>query len=105
MAFTTATLRFLRGLKQNNCKSWFEAHRSEYEREVRDPMRALIEDMDVRMARFAPEITGHPKRSMFRIYRDIRFSKDKSPYKTQAACLFHHRDADRRVGGEGARGR
>ncbi|PYO80568.1 MAG: DUF2461 domain-containing protein [Gemmatimonadetes bacterium] len=56
--------------------------------------------MDVRLARFAPEITGDPKRSMFRIYRDIRFSKDKSPYKTHAACWFYHRDADRRVGSE-----
>ena len=100
MPFTAAALRFLRGLKRNNARLWFEAHRVEYENQVRDPMRALIEEMDVRLARFAPEITGHPKRSMFRIYRDIRFSKDKSPYKTQAACWFHHRDADRRVGSE-----
>jgi len=69
-----------------------------YEQEVRTPMRVLIEDMDVRLARFAPEITGDPKRSMFRIYRDIRFSKDKSPYKTNAGCWFWHRDADSRVG-------
>lgn len=100
MPFTAATLRFLRGLKQNNAKPWFEAHRADYELHVRDPMRALIEEMDVRLARFAPEITGDPKRSMFRIYRDVRFSKDKSPYKTHAACWFHHRDADRRVGSE-----
>jgi uncharacterized protein (TIGR02453 family) len=100
MVFTEAALRFLRGLKRNNTKAWFERHRSQYELEVRDPMRTLIEEMDVRLARFAPEITGHPKRSMFRIYRDIRFSKDKSPYKTHAACWFHHRDADRRVGSE-----
>jgi uncharacterized protein (TIGR02453 family) len=100
MAFTEATLRFLRGLKRSNVRSWFEARRTEYESQVRDPMRGLIEDMDVRLARFAPEITGHPKRSMFRIYRDVRFSKDKSPYKTHAACWFHHRDADRRVGSE-----
>ncbi|HWP38320.1 MAG TPA: DUF2461 domain-containing protein [Gemmatimonadales bacterium] len=100
MPFTAATLAFLRGLKKNNTKSWFEAHRAEYEAHVRGPMRELIEEMDVRFARFAPEITGDPRRSMFRIYRDIRFSKDKSPYKTHAACWFHHRDADRRVGSE-----
>src|SRR3989441_8784891 len=52
------------------------------------------EEMDVRLARFAPEITGDPKRSMFRIYRDIRFSKDKSPYKTHAACWFYHRRSE-----------
>lgn len=100
MPFTTATLQFFRGLARHNAKPWFEAHRAEYEETVRAPMRALIEEMDVRLARFAPEITGDPKRSMFRIYRDIRFSKDKSPYKTHAACWFYHRDADRRVGSE-----
>ncbi len=98
--FPPDALRFLRGLKRHNVKRWFEAHRAEYEVHVRDPMRALIEEMDVRLARAAPEITGHPRRSMFRIYRDVRFSHDKSPYKTHAACWFHHRDADRRVGSE-----
>jgi uncharacterized protein (TIGR02453 family) len=100
VTFSPATFRFLRGLKRYNAKPWFEAHRSEYETQVRGPMYALIEDMDVRLAGFAPEIIGHPKRSMFRIYRDIRFSPDKSPYKTHAACWFYHRDADRRVGSE-----
>src|SRR2546429_1000927 len=104
MPFTPATLRFFRALKRHNAKPWFEAHRDEYEREVREPMRALIEDMDARLARLAPEITGDPKRSMFRIYRDIRFSRDKSPYKTHAACWFRHQDADARVGSEAAGG-
>ena len=63
-------------------------------------MRELIEDLDTRFAQFAPEIGGNPKRSMFRIYRDIRFSKDKSPYKTHAACWFHHLNAERNVGAE-----
>ena len=67
-------------------------------------MRDLIEEMDLRLARFAPEIIGDPKRSMFRIYRDIRFSKDKSPYKTHAACWFYHRDGTRGVGREAAGG-
>jgi uncharacterized protein (TIGR02453 family) len=100
VTFSPATFRFLRGLKRHNARPWFEAHRAEYETQVRAPMYALIEEMDVRLARFAPEIVGHPKRSMFRIYRDVRFSSDKSPYKTHAACWFHHRDADRRVGSE-----
>src|SRR2546425_270749 len=68
------------------------AHRAEYDAVVVAPMGELIEEMDVRLATFAPEIIGDPKRSMFRIYRDIRFSKDKSPYKTHAACWFYHRD-------------
>src|SRR5438445_12342253 len=98
MRFSTATLTFLRGLKRHNDRAWFEAHRPEYEAVVKQPMRELIDELDVRLARIAPEIVGDPKRSMFRIYRDIRFSKDKSPYKTNAGCWFWHRDADRRVG-------
>src|SRR6266852_4827805 len=104
MPFTQRALGFFRGLARHNEKPWFEAHRDEYEAELRDPMRELIEDLDTRFAEFAPEIGGDPKRSMFRIYRDIRFSKDKSPYKTHAACWFHHRDADRRVGSEAEEG-
>jgi uncharacterized protein (TIGR02453 family) len=104
MTFSPATLRFLRALARNNRKSWFEAHRAEYETFVRAPMHELIEEMDVRLARFAPEIVGDPRRSMFRVYRDIRFSKDKSPYKTHAACWFYHRDGTRAVGREAAGG-
>ena len=104
MSFTAASLRFLRGLARNNKKPWFEAHRDDYETHIRVPMRALIEEMDVRFARFAPELTGDPKRSMFRINRDIRFSKDKSPYKTHAACWFRHSAADHRVGGDAEAG-
>jgi uncharacterized protein (TIGR02453 family) len=63
-------------------------------------MRDLIGEMNERMAKFAPEIGGDPKRSMFRINRDIRFSKDKSPYKTHAACWFHHKRAASKVGSE-----
>lgn len=104
MTFSPATLKFLRGLKAHNAKPWFEAHRAEYEAVVKAPMVALIEELDVRLARFAPEIVGDPKRSMFRIYRDIRFSADKSPYKTHAACWFFHRDGSRAVGREAAGG-
>jgi uncharacterized protein (TIGR02453 family) len=102
--FTSETLVFLRGLARHNNKPWFEAHRESYESDVRAPMRALIEEMDVRLARLAPEITGDPKRSMFRINRDIRFSKDKSPYKTHAACWFRHGDASHKVGGDAEEG-
>ena len=104
MPFTPASLRFFRGLKAHNEKAWFEAHRADYESQVREPMRALIEDMDVRFASFAPEIGGDTKRSMFRINRDIRFSKDKSPYKVHAGCWFHHRSASRSVGSDGGDG-
>ncbi len=104
MFFSPATLTFLRGLQRHNDRAWFEAHRAEYETAVQQPMRELIEEMDVRLARLAPEIIGDPKRSMFRIYRDIRFSADKSPYKTHASCWFYHRDGTRAVGREAGGG-
>ena len=98
-----AALTFLRGLARNNRKPWFEARREVYERELRTPFRALVEEMDVRLARVAPEFIGDPRRSMFRIHRDVRFSRDKSPYKTNAACHFFHRDA-RHGAGQDAEG-
>jgi uncharacterized protein (TIGR02453 family) len=103
-AFSPETLRFFRGLSRRNERAWFEAHREDYEAFVRAPMRALVEEMDVRLARFAPEIVGDPKHSIFRIYRDIRFSHDKSPYKTHVAAWFYHRDASRKVGKDGEGG-
>lgn len=102
--FGPEAFRFLRGLARNNCKPWFEAHRASYEAELRAPMRALVEELDVRLARVAPEIVGDPRRSLFRIHRDIRFSRDKSPYKTNAGCWLYHRDAGRAVGQEAAEG-
>jgi uncharacterized protein (TIGR02453 family) len=96
--FGPDALGFLRRLERNNRRDWFERHRPVFEREVRDPMRALVEEMDVRLARMAPELVGDPKRSIFRIHRDVRFSADKSPYKTNAACQFYHCDAGRGAG-------
>ena len=96
--FSAEALRFLRRLRRNNRKDWFERNRSVYETAVRDPMRALVEEMDVRLARIAPELMGDPRRSVFRIHRDVRFSRDKSPYKTNAACQFYHMDAGRGAG-------
>ena len=98
--FTDDALRFLRSLARNNRRDWFEKHRENWLREVRDPMGELVEDLDLRIARFAPEMTGDPKRSIFRLYRDVRFSPDKSPYKTHAACWFFHADASSKVGRE-----
>ena len=96
--FRPEALGFLRRLKRNNRREWFERNRAVYETEVRDPMRALVEEMDVRLARLAPELTGDPRHSVFRIHRDVRFSADKSPYKTNAACQFYHHDAGRGAG-------
>ena len=96
--FEPGAIRFLRGLARNNNREWFERNRAAYETEVRGPLCALVEEMDVRLARIAPELMGDPRRSIFRIHRDVRFSKDKSPYKTNAACQFYHHDAGRGAG-------
>ena len=98
--FRPAALAFFRDLAADNTKAWFEAHRAVYEREVREPMALLVEEVDARLGHVAPEITGTPKRNIFRIHRDVRFAADKSPYKTQATCWWGHRDAAR--GEEGA---
>jgi len=98
--FRPEALAYLRALKKNNRREWFEAHRDGFVREISDPTKALIEELDVRFAQLAPEFVGDPKRSMFRIYRDVRFSKDKSPYKSHAALWIYHRAPGRGVGKE-----
>jgi uncharacterized protein (TIGR02453 family) len=98
--FRPAAITFLKQLKRHNTRPWFESHRPVYELELRQPFKALVEEVDVRLAGFAPEIIGDPRRSLFRIHRDVRFSRDKSPYKTNAGCWFYHRDAGRGVGSD-----
>ena len=102
--FRPAALGFLRSLRQHNDREWFTRHRETYETELRAPLAALAEEVDVRLATMAPEIVGDPKRSLFRIHRDVRFSADKSPYKTHVACWFHHADAGRGVGSSAPHG-
>lgn len=97
--FGPRALSFLRGLQRNNRKEWFEEHRDDYHREVLEPLRHVATELDVRFARLAPEYEAG-KRSLFRIYRDVRFSKDKSPYKTHAALWVYHRAPGRGVGKE-----
>jgi uncharacterized protein (TIGR02453 family) len=86
--FTVQTLRFLRSLQRNNDREWFKARRDEYERHVRAPMIAVIEQLATDFQRVAPEIVASPKASLYRIYRDTRFSADKTPLKTHAAAVF-----------------
>jgi uncharacterized protein (TIGR02453 family) len=89
--FPREALSFLRKLKRNNNRAWFQAHRTEYEECVRFPMQTLIADLARDMAGVAPEIEFHPVRSIFRIYRDVRFSTNKAPYKTNIAASFEVR--------------
>jgi uncharacterized protein (TIGR02453 family) len=89
--FTRKTLAFLRALKRNNDREWFKARTAEYEAHVRGPMVALLERLAHDLRAFAPELVADPKVSLYRIYRDTRFSEDKTPLKTHAAAHFPHR--------------
>src|SRR5262245_50290861 len=86
--FSLDTLRFLRALKRNNDREWFKARRDQYERHVREPLLAVIDRLAVDFKKFAPEVVASPKASLYRIYRDTRFSPDKRPLKTHAAAVF-----------------
>jgi uncharacterized protein (TIGR02453 family) len=92
---------FMKRLKRNNNRPWFEKHKEEYEAFVKLPMQSLIATLQPHFERFAPEFDIHPKKSLFRIYRDVRFSKDKTPYKTHAAAHFVLRGKPKGVEGSG----
>ncbi|HEY8594032.1 MAG TPA: DUF2461 domain-containing protein [Devosiaceae bacterium] len=90
--FPQITLDFLRGLAAHNEKAWFEAHRADYEAGYTGPAFAFIETMGPRLRTIAPDVQFAPRvnGSLWRINRDARFSKDKSPYKTHLGLWFWH---------------
>lgn len=96
--FSRKTLSFLRSLKRNNDREWFRARKDDYERHVRAPMIAVVEQLASDFRAFAPELIAAPKQSLFRIYRDTRFSADKRPLKTHAAASFPTRGLPRHQG-------
>ena len=97
-AFTKKTLSFLRTLKRNNDRAWFHAHRDDYETHVRAPMVAIVEQLAEDFRAFAPELVADPKVSLFRPWRDTRFSDDKTPLKTNIAAVFPDRTLGRMNG-------
>jgi uncharacterized protein (TIGR02453 family) len=99
--FPREGLSFMGRLKRNNNRQWFEKHKDEYESTVKLPMQSLIAALRPHFERFAPEFDINPKRSLFRIYRDVRFSKDKTPYKTHVAAHFVLRGKPKGVEGSG----
>jgi uncharacterized protein (TIGR02453 family) len=86
--FSPEALRFLRQLKRNNRRSWFLKNKETYEHQIKAPMIRMVQILNTELERFAPEMITEPKRAIYRIYRDIRFSSDKSPYKTHVAAQF-----------------
>jgi len=99
--FPAEGIAFLKKLKRNNNRPWFEKHKDEYESYVKLPMQSLIAALQPHFERFAPEFDINPKRSLFRIYRDVRFSSDKTPYKTHVAAHFVLRGKPKGVEGSG----
>jgi uncharacterized protein (TIGR02453 family) len=86
--FPKEGIAFLQKLKKNNNRPWFQKHKEDYEQLVKFPMQCLIASLAQKLADDAPEILFNPRKSIFRIYRDVRFSKNKSPYKTNIAAYF-----------------
>jgi uncharacterized protein (TIGR02453 family) len=86
--FTPEALTFLRSLTRHNDRDWFEPRKAIYERELKAPMLALIDEVNTAMVGFAPEHVRPAHKCLFRIYRDTRFSSDKRPYKTHVAAWW-----------------
>jgi uncharacterized protein (TIGR02453 family) len=97
--FSNEALKFLRALKRNNDRDWFAARKPIYERELKEPMLAIIREVNDAMLEFAPDNVRAPQKTILRIYRDIRFSKDKRPYKIHQAAWWARHGLEKTSGG------
>ena len=97
--FSPEALQFLRGLARNNRRDWFDARKPIYERELKAPMLALIEEINRELLDFAPDHIRPAQKCMFRIYRDTRFSPDKTPYKKHISAWWARRGLEKKSGG------
>ena len=91
--FTQDTMRFLSDLSANNDRQWFEEHKQDYEKTVRTPALAFITDIVDELAMISPHFLAIPKKvggALMRVHRDVRFGKDKRPYKTNIGIQFRH---------------
>jgi uncharacterized protein (TIGR02453 family) len=91
--FSAATFKFLKQLRDHNSRDWFEANKDAYEGDVREPALAFIRQMEKPLGRISPRFTAVDKKvggSLMRVHRDVRFSKDKRPYKTNVGIQFRH---------------
>jgi len=97
--FSEAAVKFLRGIARHNDREWFEPRKPIYEAELKAPMLALIGEINEALHDFAPEYVRPPQKSLMRIYRDVRFSKDKKPYKTNIAAWWARTGLEKTSGG------
>jgi uncharacterized protein (TIGR02453 family) len=86
--FRPEAIQFLADLAANNDRAWFQPRKAEYERLLKEPLEALCVALGARFEARGIPLLADPARSPFRIYRDVRFSKDKSPYKTHVSASF-----------------
>ncbi len=96
--FPSEALTFLRGLARNNDREWFNARKEIFETKLKAPMLTLIEAINAELMDFAPEHVTDPKKAIYRIYRDTRFSADKTPYKTHLAAIFPRKGFEKHAG-------
>jgi uncharacterized protein (TIGR02453 family) len=96
--FSQEAIKFLRALKRNNRRDWFQPRKERYEALIKAPMLEFVACLNEEMARFAPNYVTPPEKAVYRIYRDTRFSPDKTPYKTHIAAIFPCISAVKREG-------
>jgi uncharacterized protein (TIGR02453 family) len=95
--FPKEGLAFLRAIKRNNRREWFQPRKHIFDNHVKAPMVELVDALNSQLAQFAGEHMNDPKRAIYRFYRDTRFSADKSPYKDHIAAIFPRRGHDKHV--------
>jgi uncharacterized protein (TIGR02453 family) len=96
--FSPDALSFLRALKRNNRREWFQPRKEKYQALIKEPMLELVSALNEEFASFAPQYVTPPQKAVYRIYRDTRFSKDKTPYKTHISAIFPRHTAVKREG-------
>ncbi len=97
--FPKEGMQFLSALKRNNRREWFQPRKHVYDEQVKAPMTELVTALNAEMMRFAPDYVNEPAKAIYRIYRDTRFSKDKTPYKTHIGAIFPRRGLEKHGGG------
>jgi len=96
--FPPEAITFLRALKKHNRREWFQPRKHIFDEQVKAPMLELVTAVMQALADFAPGYVSDPNKAIFRIYRDTRFSKDKTPYKTHIAAVFTRRGGEKNSG-------
>jgi uncharacterized protein (TIGR02453 family) len=96
--FPAEAITFLKGLEKHNTRDWFQPRKHIFESKLKEPMQAFVEEINAELLTFAPEHITEPKKAIYRIYRDTRFSKNKTPYKTHLGALFPRLGFDKNSG-------